>query len=207
VTIGIDTYPETVDPTIITASRRRQPGDSRTKQFRKRIWEKNMNHEDLMLLFDYSQWASDKLFEAAAKLPPEKFTAPHRTTYGSLRGILVHILVSHQVWLSRCRDGHMPAELPSHEDFPDVAAFAQRFQAIQAEVRRYLDNLAEQDLNRRVRYTTAKGIPYENTLWHIFTHLFNHATQHRSEAAEVLTEYGCSPGDLDLIWYLRQLET
>jgi uncharacterized damage-inducible protein DinB len=32
----------------------------------------------------------------------------------------------------------------------------------------------------------------------------NHTTQHRSESAEVLTQMGCSPGDLDLIWYLRR---
>ena len=99
----------------------------------------------------------------------------------------------------------MPFSFPAHEEFPDVAAFAQRFQDIQSEVRAYLDGLDEQDLTRQVRYTTGKGVTYENTLWHIFVHLFNHATQHRSEAAEVLTEYGCSPGDLDLIWYLRQL--
>jgi uncharacterized damage-inducible protein DinB len=167
------------------------------------ISEKTMNKTDLLFLSDYSQWATGKLLEAAAKLPPEKFAAPHRTTYGSLRGILVHILVSHQVWLGRCRDGQMPAAFPAQEEFPDIATFAQCLQAAQSEVRTYLAGLDEQDLLRQVRYTTAKGITYENTLWHIFAHLFNHATQHRSEAAEVLTEYGCSPGDLDLIWYLR----
>jgi uncharacterized damage-inducible protein DinB len=163
-----------------------------------------MDKNDLLLLSDYSRWATDKLLEAAAKLPPDKFAAPHRTTYGSLRGILVHILVSHQVWLIRCRDERLPGPFPAHDEFPDIATFARRFQAVQSEVRAYLDGLGEQDLQRRVRYTTGKGMTYENTLWHIFAHLFNHATQHRSEAAEVLTEYGCSPGDLDLIWYLRQ---
>ena len=164
-----------------------------------------MNKNDLLLLSDYSRWAADKLLEAAAKLPPEKFAAPHRTTYGSLRGILVHILVSHQVWLFRCRDGNMPFSFSAHDELPDIASFARRFQAVQSEVRAYLDGLSEQDLLRRVRYTTGKGVTYETVLWQIFAHLFNHATQHRSEAAEVLTEYGCSPGDLDLIWYLRQL--
>jgi uncharacterized damage-inducible protein DinB len=165
-----------------------------------------MNKDDLLFLADYTAWANGRLLEAAARLPAEQFSAPHRTTYGSLRGILVHILVSYQVWLGRCRDGRIPASFPTHAEFPDLAAFAARFHAQEAELRAYLESLSELDLLRPISYTTSKGVAYTNTLWQIFAHLFNHATQHRSEAAEVLTEYSCSPGDLDLIWYLRQLE-
>ena len=36
-------------------------------------------------------------------------------------------------------------------------------------------------------------------------HLVNHGTQHRSEAALLLTQAGRSPGEIDLIFYLEEV--
>jgi hypothetical protein len=43
-------------------------------------------------------------------------------------------------------------------------------------------------------------------LWQCLAHVVNHGTQHRSEAAMVLTHWGQSPGELDLIYYPAEWE-
>lgn len=162
-----------------------------------------MNKTDLQLLLDYTLWANRKLLEAATKLKPEQFAAPHRTTYGSLRGILLHMLGSMMIWRNRCLAGQW-VTLPRPEDFPDLALLTARLEQEQAALRQYIETQSDADLQRSIPYTTSKGLAYSDIQWMIFAHVCNHATQHRSEAAELLTEWGCSPGDLDLIVYLRQ---
>jgi uncharacterized damage-inducible protein DinB len=41
-------------------------------------------------------------------------------------------------------------------------------------------------------------------LWHCLLHVANHGTQHRAEAAAILTAYGASPGDLDVTLFLNE---
>jgi uncharacterized damage-inducible protein DinB len=49
-----------------------------------------------------------------------------------------------------------------------------------------------------------EGTAYADLIWHSMMHVLFHGAQHRSEAAQIVTAYGCSPGELDFFVFLRQ---
>ena len=53
-----------------------------------------------------------------------------------------------------------------------------------------------------VAYTNMQGERWAYPLWQQMIHQVNHATQHRSEAAMMLTKLDCSPGGLDLLYFV-----
>ena len=71
-------------------------------------------------------------------------------------------------------------------------------------MRTYLAGLSDEDLNGHLRYTADNGEMRDRLLWHCLVHVVNHGTQHRSEAAALLTGFDCSPGDLDFTVFLNQ---
>lgn len=162
-----------------------------------------MNQADVRLLYEYNYWANARIREAAAHLPPELWTAPARVSFGSLRGTLVHALSTEWLWRVRCQEGVSPTALLAEEDFPTLATVAERWDAEEAAMRSFLGQLDDADVSRTVRYTNTKGVPYADILGHLLLHVVNHGTQFRGEAGVVLSTYGHSPGDLDLILFLR----
>ena len=67
----------------------------------------------------------------------------------------------------------------------------------------YINGLTEEDLGREFQYVGAAG-KRTRKVWQALWHVVNHGTQHRAECAGMLTALGHSPGDMDLMVYLRQ---
>ncbi|MCL4301638.1 MAG: DinB family protein [Anaerolineae bacterium] len=163
-----------------------------------------MNKGDILTLFDYNYWANTRVLNAAAHLSESLFTAPVRLSHGSVRGALVHILAAEIVWRLRCQEGVYPSALLSEAEFPTLESLRRRWTEEEGAMRIYLNRLTDETINQPIRYKTTKGVPQETILWHILAHVVNHGTQFRGEAAVALSEYGHSPGDLDLIAFVRE---
>lgn len=163
-----------------------------------------MQKADILTLYDYNAWATARVLHATEHVSTEQFLAPARLSFGSLRGTLVHALSAEWVWRVRCQENVSPSSMLAEDDFPTVASLVERWHREEVAMRAFLNQLNDERLNQTVAYTSTKGVPYSNSVWQLMVHVVIHSTQFRSEAGLVLTEYGYSPGDLDMIVFLRE---
>ncbi|MFN8382049.1 MAG: DinB family protein [Anaerolineales bacterium] len=162
-----------------------------------------MNTKDIQLLYKYNSWANTLILNTAANVTQEQFTAKVSHPHNDLRHALTHTLFAEWLWRNRWM-GQSPSAPFLNEDFPTFASLKARWIDEEKALNEFVASLTDEKLNSTFQYKTMKGVAHENILWQAMTHVVNHGTQHRSEAAAILTELGHSPGDIDLIVFLRE---
>ena len=162
-----------------------------------------MNLQDIHLFYEYNYWANKRILDASANVTQEQFFASASFPYGGLRGTLFHILDTEWGWRALFQSIDTATEL-KEADFPMLAALESHWKKEEQAMRAYLANLSDDDMESHLRYTTDTGIKRDRILWHCLLHVVNHGTQHRSEAAAILTGFGHSPGDLDFTVFLNE---
>ena len=171
-----------------------------------------MKPDEINLLYDFNDWADALTLDACTRISPEQYAAPGSYGRGGLRATMVHILDN--LWQQRITlQGFYQEPLADeaaydatelHEDaFPTLARLQERWAIEQREMRAYIDTLSEETLNGTIRYVIP-GAVRVFPVWLILVDVVTHATQHRSEAAALLTGYGQSPGDYDFTMFMNE---
>jgi uncharacterized damage-inducible protein DinB len=164
-----------------------------------------MNKQDIFLLYKYNQWANARILDSAANITQEQFRAQAPFPHGGLQGTLVHALSAQWIWLTRW-EGSSPTSLLKKEEFPTFESLRARWSDEEKRLMEFVETVSEERLNSTFDYRNTSGKPFTKVLWQVMAHVVNHGTQHRSEAAAMLTDLGHSPGDLDLISYLIETQ-
>jgi uncharacterized damage-inducible protein DinB len=164
-----------------------------------------MNKQDVQLLYQYNSWSNKRILDTAANVTETQFLAPASYPHGGLRGTLTHALSAECTWRMRWQ-GSSPTERFKPEEFPTFESLRARWQKEEKSLDAFIDALTDEKLSAAFQYKTLRGDAMENILWQVMVHVVNHGTQHRSEAAAMLTELGHSPGDIDFIVFLRELQ-
>jgi uncharacterized damage-inducible protein DinB len=157
-----------------------------------------MRLDDIRYLFGYDRWATRRILAALDGIPEETWGATGVVGDRGLGAILVHQLGAHQRWrLGLGGDDEAAGRArPEREPLPAAETLAASWATEWAAMDAWMDTLDDAWLEQR-----DEDIPF----WRMLAHLANHGTQHRSEAASLLTSIGRSPGDLDMIFYAVEI--
>ena len=155
----------------------------------------------IQTLYRYGTWATGRIFEEATHLSAAEFTQIAPGGSESVRDTLVHLIWGEDLWLARMREAISP-DHPDPGDFPDLAAVRSRWEEVDSAMVRFVNQLTFYDLDRYVSYVNSLDETWEYQIWQMLLHQANHATQHRSELATMLTAYGHSPGWLDFMIFI-----
>jgi uncharacterized damage-inducible protein DinB len=155
-----------------------------------------MRQRELATLFDYMYWANQRILVTAARLTNAQFTLPSVIVGRDLRATLVHTLDTEWSWRLRLQGRPDAEKALSASGYGNVAALADHWKRDEAEMRAWIASLGDDVLAKAPDDPKAKF-----PLWYYLLHMVSHSHQHRSESAQLLTQLGRSPGDIDFLDY------
>ena len=154
-----------------------------------------MRPAEVRYFFAYDRWATEKVLAALDGIPAELWAASDVVGERGLGSILVHHLGAAQRWRHGIQGTGEEPE-PELEPLPSIDELRSRWRAEWTAVDAWLPGMSQELLDH-----VHEGV----AVWQMLAHVINHGTQHRSEAAALLTDAGHSPGEIDMIFYVDEL--
>lgn len=161
-----------------------------------------MTKQEILTLFDFDRWATERVLELAATLPEEQYAKNLNSSFGGVRGTLVHIYAADWIWLERWK-GNSPTTLIREEDIPTFPFLQERWIGWRSEADAFLLAVTEEQFQSPLTYADIKGNPHTEILWQQMQHLINHSTYHRGQATTLFRQLGIKAIGTDLINYYR----
>jgi uncharacterized damage-inducible protein DinB len=160
--------------------------------------------KDLTTQFEYGWWANSRLFHVASALTPQQFIQPVAGSYGSIRNTSAHMMSTEWGWLERCGGPKRGPKL-SASDYPTLASIREKWEQVEKQIRCFLGELHDEDLSRIVEFGIGDGPKESLSIGEMLQHAATHGVHHRGQIALLLRSLGHTPGDVDMLFYFRQL--
>jgi uncharacterized damage-inducible protein DinB len=150
------------------------------------------------MLARYNRIANARLYEQCSKLDPAEYVCERRGSFGSIHGLLNHILLGDRIWMSRFAGGGKttpPLNSVLFETFAGLrAARVEQDTSIEA----FFHSVDGNFLDREIPYTNSLGKDYVEAAPVAVFHFFNHQTHHRGQVHIMLSQTEVKPPSLDM---------
>ena len=150
-----------------------------------------MDADEIRFLFGYDRWATRRVLDPLDGVDPAVWARTGVVGEWGLGAILVHHLGASQRWRHAFQDSSERPE-PELEPLLPIDVLRVRWDAEWVAVDAWLATVTDGFVTH-----VHEGVP----VWQMLVHVVNHGTQHRAEAAALLTAEDRSPGELDLFDY------
>jgi uncharacterized damage-inducible protein DinB len=158
---------------------------------------------ELKRLFDYDKWATIRMLGAVAGLKEEQYIKDLGSSFGGIRGTLVHIYGADRLWLDRWK-GQSPQALINEAEIPSFGRLRERWEGFRRELDEFLAALTDEKIQAPHAYTDTAGNPHREPLYCQMQHRVNHSTYHRGQVTTMLRQLDVKPIGTDLITYYRE---
>src|ERR1700734_1584674 len=112
------------------------------------------------MLARYNRIANERLYEACGRLEPVEFRQERKGSFGSIHGLLNHVLLGDRIWMSRfAGSGNTTPPLNSIL-FDSLAGLRSARAAQDEEIEAFFAKIDNDFLQRQLPYTNSQGKDY-----------------------------------------------
>ncbi len=150
------------------------------------------------MLARYNRIANERLYEKCGQLDPVEYRKQRQGSFGSIHGLLNHLLLGDRIWMSRfAGSGKTTPPLNSilFDTFPELqSARAAQDEEIEA----FFASVDAGFLHRQFSYVNNQGKDYVETVPVAVLHFFNHQTHHRGQVHVMISQTAIKAPSLDM---------
>ncbi len=158
--------------------------------------------EQTRQLYRHSRWANRLMLEACRGLTAEQLRRSVPGTYGELGRTLAHLAGAEAGYVHRLSGEPRRFMWRDGDQVPPVEALIPLLAASGSAL---IDLAEATPAGRMVDYTFLDGRQAQVPAWVILNQALDHAKEHRTHAATILTQLGIEPPDLDS-WSFGEVE-
>src|SRR4029077_3712977 len=150
------------------------------------------------MLARYNRIANERPYSTCAQLNDAEYRKQRPGSFGSIHGLLNHILLGDRRWMGLFETGERvtpPLNQILCDDFSGLRSARERDDA---RIESFFAGLETAFWSRSFAYTNNQGKDYVETAHVACSHLFNHQTHHRGQVHVMLSQTPVPPPSLDL---------
>jgi uncharacterized damage-inducible protein DinB len=146
----------------------------------------------------YNRIANERLLEKCGLLQDADYRSVHRVSFGSIHGLLNHVLLGDRIWMARFEGAGLVTPALDTVLFEDFGALRTARAAEDERIEAFFAGVDEGFFERSIRYVNNKGLEYVEAASVAVCHFFNHQTHHRGQIHALLTQSGVAGPSMDL---------